>query len=64
MRVINGWTIVRDGGGFWLTAGTARIGPFPRPNAARAWAKLTPAPAKPKPVKTTRRPMVDDDDRA
>ena len=64
MIVTNGWTIYRDGNGFWLTAGTDRVGPFSRPNAARAWAKLTPAPVKPKPIKPTRRPVVDDDDRA
>jgi hypothetical protein len=55
MEVINGWTIERDGRGFWAVAGTIRSGPYPRKSEAQAAAMNTLAPPPPKPLKIVRR---------
>lgn len=48
--VVNGWEIVRDERGFWATAGTVRLGPYPRPDAARYYAALQTPPKTQKPI--------------
>lgn len=45
--VVNGWEIVRDERGFWATAGTVRLGPYPRPDAARYYAAQQTPPKTP-----------------
>ena len=61
MEVINGWTIDRDGKGWWISGGTVRSGPFPRKSEAQAAAQYSPSPPPPKPLKIVRRDEPNDD---
>ena len=49
MQVINGWTIERDGAGFYAVAGTVRVGPYSTPVPARDFAEKTTPPKTEKP---------------
>ena len=54
MKAINGWSFERDELGFWAVSGSVRVGPFETPAPARAHARTTPPPEKPKrPQRTT-----------